>query len=93
MPRRRPRSASFSTWVTGGTRAGTRAPRAGSFLDIWTTQFARYRERIAAIPDDALDNGGEVSGRGRMTVYEFVLSAPAHTREHPESINRALAKS
>jgi hypothetical protein len=59
-------------------------------LQTWSTGIEKYRAHVDSIPESTLDNGGEVSGRGRMTVYEFVKTAPAHTREHAETIRRAV---
>lgn len=61
-------------------------------LQTWSEKFGTYRRYIESLPDNVLDNGGEVSGRGRMTVADFVRSAGDHTREHAATINRALGR-
>jgi hypothetical protein len=60
-------------------------------LQTWSAAFDSYRTFVAALPDDVLDNAGDVPGRGRMTVAEFVKSAAVHTREHGDLIRRALS--
>lgn len=62
-----------------------------ALLETWSTSFADYRTYVEAIPEDVLENGGDVPGRGRMTVRDFVLSAPDHTRQHAETIQKAIA--
>jgi hypothetical protein len=59
-------------------------------LDDWAVGVERYREYVERLPAEVLDNGGDVTGRGRMTVREFVLSAPDHTRQHADTIQKAL---
>ncbi len=61
-------------------------------IDTWTSAFDEYRRYVESLPDGVLDHGGEVSGRGRMTVEDFVRSAPDHTREHGETIRRVLGR-
>ncbi|HET6616028.1 MAG TPA: DinB family protein [Dehalococcoidia bacterium] len=61
-------------------------------LDTWAGAFREYRRYIESLPDDVLDHGGDVPGRGKMTVADFVRSAPEHTRVHGETIRRALQR-
>jgi hypothetical protein len=75
-------------WNTRGYNATSRQ----QLLDTWTSSFGKYREYVDSLPDSVLDNGGEVSGRGRLTVAEFVANAPLHTREHGETIRRTLGR-
>ena len=60
-------------------------------LDSWSKGLSAYRSYVESLPDEVLDKTGEVSGLGRMSVYEFVKRAPEHTREHGATIQRALS--
>ena len=59
-------------------------------LQTWERSFADYRAYVAALPDDCFDRGGEVAGRGHMTVAQFVQSGAEHTAQHEATIRKAL---
>ncbi len=61
-------------------------------INTWTSAYAGYRRHIESLPEDVLEHGGQVTGRGRMTVADFVRSSPDHTREHAATIRRALGR-
>jgi hypothetical protein len=54
---------------------------------------ARQRELMAWVGEltpDALANGGEISGMGRMTLAEFLIANCAHGRDHGADLQAAL---
>ena len=76
-------------WNTRSYRSTSRQ----QLLDTWTSSFRKYREYVDSLPDSVLENGGEVPGFGRMTVAQFVTErAPSHSREHGQTIRRALRR-
>lgn len=73
-------------WGTRRFRSTSKA----NLLETWSAALGKYRRHVEALPEESLDRGGEVSGLGRMTTYEFVKRAPEHTREHAGTIRKAL---